>query len=412
LINCASVMLIGVDSYPLATGVRSLATTKSIVRLESAFNSFTDKMSLKTLPSAGNQSPNRADILEAVSIWTKSIEESQAGLLYFGCHARTTEDGLILMPSDFRESIPYDSGIPLSRLIELIARSRKAQTRFIVVLDCCRAGVNLEELAPPAWISILYACSSGYQAYETGHCSIFVAAFLAAFVNATHYRQNGRAYVRISDVVRSMVAEAMKGIVLPGSQSVLVGNVDDLILPAPISRKKRVKKRPLVQLFSRELPSRLHRLTIAGYRSVMEELCLAIPPPPKRDGLSSDEEHNHHVRIGLPVTASPILPSSILLRVISKCPAAFETVQIRWPRKVPKHLFVNFSVASGHSFIDIDNNTFVIDCREPSCRLSILIKCFPETHVEIRVFSIVDKVLLSLERSQNLPTVYEALLGF
>jgi hypothetical protein len=211
---CRSGTFIGVDGY------RSEAPTKAIYsaasdarRLEHYFAAADSRSAWNSLTGSEAEPVLRLDVLQAIHRWVRGVQRHDAGLLYFAGHGLLTDQGLVLAASDFTERLPLDSGIALTRVVELIEQHGHGDSRYVIMLDCCREAnqpFSLEKVTSN--IAVLYACAPGELAIETDEGGAYASAIVSWLESESAAEVDGIEYCTLdgaADVMRRVIAERL-----------------------------------------------------------------------------------------------------------------------------------------------------------------------------------------------------------
>jgi len=178
---CATGTFVGIDMYGRSTPNKStLSAAADAHRLEHHFSSAYPEGAWRSLTTSPDLPVTRIDVLDAIFKWIKGVGRGEAGILYFAGHGLVTTHGLVLAAQDFDGRFPSDSGVPVSRVVQLISEIGNADSRYVLVLDCCRelsGKTPIDSVASN--ISVLYACSFGEDATETDEGGVYAAAMIA-----------------------------------------------------------------------------------------------------------------------------------------------------------------------------------------------------------------------------------------
>jgi hypothetical protein len=150
---------------------------------------------------------SRAEVMQALHEFVSGIASGEAALIFFACHGNVADQTLVLGCSDFRREIPFDSGIPLCRLFEILQK-RSSNSRIVLMLSCCRAGdaPSTRDLIPSS-VCVLFSCSDGETALEAAHGSLFVSGLLAACDELARHQEGGVPGCTASDLAEATMSE-------------------------------------------------------------------------------------------------------------------------------------------------------------------------------------------------------------
>jgi len=131
----------------------------------------------------------QVDVLRAVDSLSRDVPNGGGGLFYFSGHASVSQRGLVLKCYDAHDEFLEYTGLPLTRIFEILKRQAGARKHFLLILDCCRDGGDpaVSDDIPPN-VCILYACRHGGTAYESesgGALTRSIIESLAAIANET-----------------------------------------------------------------------------------------------------------------------------------------------------------------------------------------------------------------------------------
>lgn len=265
---CRSGLFVGIDyERDLQKREMSVRGSSSAAKLCAYFESAMPTGTWRYSSSGRRVALTRKRILREVHFWLPSIPQGSCGLLYLAGHGAVTADGLVITPVDFDSSIAFDSGVPLGRLIHLLADPTSARTRYVVFLDCCRTGC-MEPIheAIPGNVCIVYSCQQGEAASESGESSACVDAFLRAVAKCNTKMSGGVRAFSLHDVLlhtkRELLASSAP---CPQTMEVVGADPDSMSLPAgevSIGPNLAVN-RPEAFLESRHVPP----ILCAEYRS-------------------------------------------------------------------------------------------------------------------------------------------------
>jgi hypothetical protein len=270
---------------------------------------------------------------------------TSAAVIYFGGHGCVIKDRLILCPSDFRADLPHDSGIPLQHLFQTL-RDRP-DTRFIVLLDCCRRPCCDHEEARlgddvPPHVTVVYSCRPGDHSYEGQDGGVLARAF-EKVIRSAHRLPSLPGECLFTDVLRSIRGVKL-GSFYPDFEA-RGGPTDEVSIPVPkhefsISDRTQhdadslghdADSSPKLILTSSRIHDRQreHRFT----------LTLALVQ--KAWGMSATEINrlrcvgirDKRVRINLPSFGIYGDPAAVVVRTARWC-EILEQVEIVWGRKL------------------------------------------------------------------------------
>jgi hypothetical protein len=178
---CASGTFIGIDAYSSQPSTKAIYSAGSDARrLEHYFHVAHSKGGWNALTTSDQAPVNRLDVIEAINRWIKGVQRHETGLLYFAGHGALTDQGLVLAASDFVDSLPVDSGIAISRILQLIERNGHRESRYVIMLDCCRQAIS--SFSPEAVrpnVAVLYACAAGEPAIEMDEGGAYASAVIS-----------------------------------------------------------------------------------------------------------------------------------------------------------------------------------------------------------------------------------------
>lgn len=234
MFSCSAGLFIGVNVYdnlPESLALRTAETDAA--KMCSYFQAAQSTGRWKLFAESSDRLPNRADVLEAIHIWRSTIESGEAGVLYYAGHGVTCNDGLVLAARDFRPSMPFDSGVPLRRILEILSSPLSRASHYVLLLDACRTG-NTEQLEHvPDNVSIIYSCPLGGEALERGPSGVFADLFLEAIAKCeVTIVDQARRMATLSSIVTAIERE------LVGATGAAFQRVDarvrpDVLLPLP-----------------------------------------------------------------------------------------------------------------------------------------------------------------------------------
>src|SRR5882724_5848235 len=142
-IECTAGLFIGVVDYQdewLASSANEGNPGTDAENMAKLFKSgcLREKVHWEKVVRDTGQAPTRSAILKGARRLAKNVPNGSYGVLYFAGHAIETSRGLILMGEDFQSILPFDSGVPLARLVSMLCDEARRDACFLFILDCCR----------------------------------------------------------------------------------------------------------------------------------------------------------------------------------------------------------------------------------------------------------------------------------
>lgn len=318
---CVAGMFVGIDDYS-APDRQLMSARKSAVTLRDYFQLAHPEGRWRVFPEA-NEPTNRNEILAAVTEWVKSLGHGEAGVFYYSGHGLISDRGqMVLAARDFKDSIPFDSGIPLRRLYEIVLEHSHPDTWFLFLLDVCREGSCYRPEATPENVTVVYACEAGKTALERDDSTFFVDSLLDAVGAGFTVSLKDMQAVSLQSVLaemrdqeHSVQGRTAQKIQAHGSMDMLlpVKDAGPTILPECVLMSRDLKEQALLVLEDE---------VKACLRSFMEE---------NEDFVMWQEVGVLNVR--LPPTRR-LSPGSLVDYTVMRFPRKFDRLTMRWPGKL------------------------------------------------------------------------------
>lgn len=335
---CETGLFVGVDEYDFLPDEKWLhCSSADIARVCGYFQAAAPNGRWTPLAENDAQILRRANFIEAFSDWIDNVQEDECGLFYFSGHAEVVFDSLVLAASDYRLSIPYDSGVPLSRLLQL-ARRRPA-SRFLFLLDCCRESQDaiLGDNIPPN-TTIIYACLHGGKAYEGPSGGLLARALLDSLVQVSAVH-DGSAYL---PTLFPQMQNQLTRYGIRTNFEKLGGDASKIYLP--LKGGGSAKKRPRAPdcwLKTNELSEAERRLRLARLKKIVE----AFRGDPQLATKSFEFEGNRLV-ILVPKDAAVWSSRPMIDHMIQTDESIVEGL-IRWKRRISTSIFESVARQEG-----------------------------------------------------------------
>ena len=235
MIPCESGLFIGVNRYEFLEEENVLLSSSAgAIKLLNYFEAVDPSGNWQLLIENPTTVSNRNEILITITKWLQRINEKTAGLLYFGGHGIVADEGMILCPTDYSPFIPYDSGIPLNRLIQIIQKLGNRDAYYILIVDACRNTLSTSanpDLVPPN-VCILYSCQIGSEAQEVFGESIFISALFKAIEETPKTKYINKAAINFQRLI-SNILKQIEILPKPKKQSIdfFGSNAEKLLIP-------------------------------------------------------------------------------------------------------------------------------------------------------------------------------------
>jgi hypothetical protein len=343
---CRAGLFIGVDQYthlPEAQWLRRAAADASA--LCSYFRQACPGGKWQLLIDDGTRRPTRVALIEALHSFARQTERDHAGLLYFAGHAVSRSEGLILAPCDFRPRLAQDTGLPLRRALEILKQKPHATKPFLVLLDCCRDGIQ-EALADdiPPNICVLYACSRGQATAEGRQGGVLTQAVLKSLAEFAHDGAGSAAW-SVQALYRRLSQHVLSHYWSPAPVPELCGSraerIDLPIAPGPLAGGLR--QAPVCLLEGRSDSS---TKLVDWYHHVGREYLSWLGHPPNGE-LSqhllgqylSFQEEPRLLTARLPADTVHWTSRQFLEHLLNRHTHAFERLVLVWPRDLDPLIF-------------------------------------------------------------------------
>jgi hypothetical protein len=131
------------------------------------------------LRSTARTRPTLISVLKGLHQLIDRVQPRTAGMFYYAGHAALGEQGLVLRTADCHPSFPNDTGLRLSRILDLFKKQIAHEKYFLLILDCCRSGVReaaVDDIPPNC--CVLYACQHGDLTLETSYGGVLTRSLL------------------------------------------------------------------------------------------------------------------------------------------------------------------------------------------------------------------------------------------
>jgi hypothetical protein len=350
VIPCVAGLFIGVDRYVnLRNQASLLAASASAARLHSYLKSSFLNGSWELLVESAERVPDRSEIIEAISNWVQAVKDHNAGLLYYAGHGKFTREGLILFPRDFRPSIPFDSGIPLQRIFEIIKIFGNHQAHYTVMVDACRVGRSSSNVIDiPSNVSVIYACQAGSVTAENSKSSLFIGFLLRALNDSETVPLGLLLTARLETVVTNLKRELAGSVERNYVNLEVSGAIGSVLIPVSplIEVGEFGGSFPECLLKSRPITAETYELVLKHVAQCMTEM--GIPPGQEDEYIlpgdmafdsSSNGTKKRSITVRLPPTSRFYPTSALLNLLLSRCHACFETLSLEWSGHIRKGKF-------------------------------------------------------------------------
>lgn len=348
---CRHGMFVGVDKFGDMGEAYDLRASAGATRLASFFREQDSAGQWIPIIETGRRVLRRNDVIVEFCRWLASVPADGAGLFYYGGHGVTTEPGLVLAGRDFNPSVPYDTGIPIDRLVNIAGQSAPAGAHIVFLLDCCRNVVTkrpVKLVAPPDRIGLLYACEQGSVASERGGQSLFVNALIQAASTAPLKRLDGRSYVPLRSLTEGLVQSLAED---PSCEQVAnyVGTEADVLLPASTLEPLRTDSlAPTALLETRAMGAAALSASKVRIQQAFQKY-LGYAPADLAGVIQviGFEESDGMLSVRLPMTGAIFRPRDFFGYLLNTCHSMFVTLHIIWPARVPEPSFRMLSSSLG-----------------------------------------------------------------
>ena len=206
MIPCVSGLFIGIDRYDhFDEGSELLSSSACALKLKNYFKvALTNGHWIPVIENS-EKCTNRSDIFKAINEWVPSVNGNTSGLIYFAGHGLICDEGMILCSSDYKQSIPFDSGVPIYRILKIIKKRTKKNALFMIIVDSCRAQHLIEiEEDIPANVCIIYSCRRGEYSVENGDNSAFFKSFMQGIQESQVIFHKNQEWCRLSELINHL----------------------------------------------------------------------------------------------------------------------------------------------------------------------------------------------------------------
>jgi hypothetical protein len=235
LIRCTSGCFFGVnDRVEDHLPGKLKAAYSSALSLQQFFQEAYPEGRWKLHPNSRGQQVSRSQFLAVIHQWVPSVEPESAGILYFAGHGVQCKEDSVLCLTDFDADLPYDTGVPVFRIADIIKKYGHRDARFVLILDACREGEETRDLASiPENIVVVYGCQAGRRSIELTHSSVLIKSLLRVATASEKFLYHNRQYICLARLLQALSTELLHA---PESclQEVDVNGVhlEDIYLPS------------------------------------------------------------------------------------------------------------------------------------------------------------------------------------
>jgi len=404
-ITCETGLFVGIDEYRHLKKDEWLRKAQDDARLlYSYFTRVEGNGPWILFEESGRKRLIRLTLIEEVTQWIEQVPEGKAGLFYFAGHAQGDTQGLVLAATDFKPAVPFDSGLPLRRLFELFRRAAVRGKRFVVILDCCRDGIEVPLSADdvPANVSIIYACPLGAKVSEHAN----MGGALTRVIEKILRDASRRGETRLSLYeLNCRTAHALSvDVRAPDPVHELHGShAEHIVLPMAPAQEEEVAD-----------PARSPEIRLEGFNLPPQHLDLAIDQiraayvawfDRNRDDeakrtewvasrvLAKESQDSKRLQVILPNTAYPLKPRVLLTSLLSEFPSHFHHLVVTWDRPMDPDLFLplakKFPRSNHWIRLPLENASVLVfrredDINSPNCQMSVI---YSSAQTEARLWS-------------------------
>lgn len=350
--TCRTGLFVGVSEYRDLPPDKHLpgAASDALSMAESLRRADPDGV-WRTVYDSPFQRPYRAEILDALWRMVHNVLGRDSGFFYFAGHALQTEGQLVMAPVDFRPAIPYDSGIPLSRIFQIFHSVIDRDARFLAMLDCCREGDHPRVAGDiPENVTVLYACPPGRQALGNRRGGLLTTAFQEALADRSRGKKQHRSVSELFPFIeknwRRLAPKLEDGPILRANSAA------EILLPVPPTQRRR-KRSPylsgslLTTGTIKNLRMAQHRLDeIRGLLSDWFGIEPDDEPVATMATLRqvSDEGQLSGVRIEVALTGDAFRwTAGELVQHLLEEYNLFQDLSVRWSATIPEAIFREFA---------------------------------------------------------------------